>query len=251
MDNSTLALHNPKFDAKLTTLAALQALPVPMPMGPHHKPVAHANLVDALHGEIDKRGFSVTKEQLALSAKGAALFGVIDIAPKQTDLVQTGRGMAIGFRNSTDQSIAIQGVAGARVFVCDNMALSGDMFAINRKNTTGLDLGDAVARGFDKFLKHAEVLDVQIERLTATTITDGVAKQMIYEVFAARIVPVRLFDDVDSFYFRPADDMLDCQPRSQWGLHNAFTRAMKDLTPVRSFGANVALGNYFGIKAAN
>jgi len=67
-------------------------------------------------------------------------------------------------------------------------------------------------------------------------------------VFAARLVPVRLFDDVERFYFRRRRDA-GLPTRSLWGLHNAFTRAMKDLSPVRGFRANVALGNAFGIKA--
>lgn len=250
---STLALHNPKFDAKLTTLDALRTLPAPVAMGTYHKPVPHATLVDAIHGEIDKRGYQVGREQLALAAKRNALFGVIDLAPKAAiaeGMLRTGeRGLSFGFRNATDQSLALRAVAGSRVFVCDNLALSGSMFAMERKNTTGLDLGDAVARGFDKFLAHAEVLEIEITKLSAKVLTDGAAKQIVFDVFAARIIPVRLFDDVEQFYFHPADDMLDCQPRTAWGLHNAFTRAMKDLSPVRGFGANVALGNFFGLQS--
>lgn len=248
--SSTLIAHNPKFDAKLTTADALMKLPAPVAMGPNHEPVHHGQLVEAIHGEINKRGYDVAREQLAVSGKGHALFGVIDLVKKgATWVADQARGLSFGFRNATDQSLAIRAVAGARVFVCDNLAMSGSMFAIQRKNTTGLDLGDAIARGFDRFLQHAEILDLQIARLEGEVLSDDNAKKMIYEVFAARIVPVRLFDDVDSFYFRPAEAMTDCQPRTFWGLHNAFTRAMKDLSPVRGFGANVALGNYFGIRS--
>ena len=38
------------------------------------------------------------------------------------------------------------------VMGCDNLALSGQIFAFKRKNTTGLDLGHAIATGFDRFL---------------------------------------------------------------------------------------------------
>lgn len=249
MSDSRLALHNPKFNAKLTTLEALQQLPTPLAIGPMHKPVPHAALVEAILAEIDRRGFEAQRQQLALSAKNAALFGVIDIAPKQAELVEgSERGLSFGFRNSTDQSMAIKAVAGSHVFVCDNLVLSGSMFAIHQKNTTGVDLGHTIATGFDKFLQHAEVLDVQIARLQGESLTDTEAKRWAFDVFAARIVPSRLFDDVERFYFHPADEMTDCQPRSLWGLHNAFTRAMRDLSPVRLFGASVALGNLFGIK---
>jgi hypothetical protein len=250
--SSTLSAHSPKFHSKLVTLDALRALPEPQALGRMHKPVHHAALVDSIHREIDNRGYLVTREELALAANQAALFGVMDLVPKDDQVNLVGnqeRGMSFGFRNATDQSMAIKAVAGARVFVCDNLALSGSMFAMERKNTTGLDLGDAVARGFDKFLDHARVLEVSITRLQMTRLTDGMAKELIFDIFSLRVLPSRLFDDVDRFYFKPTDETPDCQPRTYWGLHNACTRAMKDLSPVRGFHANVALGNVFGMKA--
>ena len=42
----------------------------------------------------------------------------------------------------------------------------------------------------------------------------------------------------------------DCQPRTEWGLHNAFTRAMRDLTPLRQFGATQGLGRAFGLSGS-
>jgi len=242
--SSTLMTHSPKFNAKLTTYGHLAALPEPQALGPMHKPVAHVRLIDAFRAEIAKRDMRIEREQFALSAKGQALFGVIDL---KTDLAEATRCLSLGFRNSVDMSMGIQAVAGTTVFVCDNMALSGSMFALKRKNTTGLDLGDAVAVGFDKFLQHGQVLEIEIARLQAEGITDGKAKQLIFDVFSSKIVPVRLFDDVDAYYFRPNQTMEDCQPRTLWGLHNAFTRALRDLSPVRRFAATVDLGKAFGL----
>jgi len=243
--SSTLMTHSPKFQAKLTTYGQLAALPEPQALGRMHKPVAHTRLIDAFRTEIDKRGMKIEREQFALSAKGQALFGVIDL---KTDNLDAARCLSLGFRNSVDMSMGIQAVAGTTVFVCDNMALAGSMFALKRKNTTGLDLGDAVAVGFDKFLTQGQVLEAEITRLQATGITDDKAKQLIFDAFAAKIVPVRLFDDVDAYYFRPNQTMPDCEPRTLWGLHNAFTRAMRDLSPVRRFGATVDLGRQFGLQ---
>ena len=247
--STLIAGHNPKFDSKLTTLEALRQLPAPQPLGVRHQPVPHAVLVDALLGEVERRGYTTHRTQLALGANGAALFGIFDLVPTQTGLLVPDheRILSLGFRNATDQSLSIQGVAGAHVMVCDNLTLSGETFAFKRKNTTGLDLGDAIATGFDRFLQHARTLELQITRLSGTTLVDGRAKQIIFDVFDAHIVPVRLFNDVSRFYFHSTDDQPDCQPRTQWGLHNACTRAMRDLTPQRQFGATQGLGRAFGL----
>lgn len=248
--SSTLTAHSPKFESKLTSYDALTRLPHPPSLGNAHKPVPHHALVEAIRMEAGQRGYMVKREQLALGKKDAALFGVIDLEPTVPVISASGdRGMSFGFRNSTDRSMAIKAVAGERVFVCDNLAMSGSMFAMERKNTTGLDLHDAVARGFDKFLIHIVALDIEIVRLEETTLTDDEAKRTAYDVFAAGVVPIRLFDDVERFYFHPTDDMTDCLPRTLYGLHNAFTRALQDLTPVRLFGASVALSKQFGIKS--
>lgn len=258
-----MSLISHRKNSRIVTAAELATLPEPQQRGPQHQPVPHHLLVAALRVEAMERGYEVRREQLALGMNGSALFGVMDLMPPgvvvaeerrsmDTNLpagvvVSGDRGMSIGFRNSINSTLAIKMVAGTRVFVCDNLALSGDLIALQRRNTKGLDLEDALKAGFDKFLVHATTLDIHIARLQAAAISDMAAKAKAFEVFAARVVPVHLFDDVEANYFRPTDEMTDCQPRTEWGLHNAFTRALKQLGPTRAFASNVALGRMFGM----
>lgn len=230
----------------LVTHEQLKALPEPRARGSVHNPIPHHLLVSALRVEAMERGYDVRREELALGMNGSALFGVLDLMPSGV-VVAEDRGLSLGFRNSVNSTLSIKVVAGTRVFVCDNLALSGDLIALQRRNTKGLDLEVALAEGFNKFLQHSSALDRQIMRLQAASITDMAAKAKVFDLFSQQVVPVHLFDDVDANYFRPADDMLDCQPRTEWGLHNAFTRAMKKLAPTRAFAANVALGRAFGM----
>ena len=247
MSISTLSAHSPKFGSKLVTLDHLRTLPEPVALGSRHKPVPHAVLIDALLAEVERRGFTAVRSQLALGAKGAALFGVLDLQP--TTLVPgQDRGIAFGFRSSTNETLAIKAVAGTRVFVCDNLAMAGDMIAFLRRSTTGMDLRDVIATGFDKFLEQSHLLDLHVELMSLTPMSDIAAKELIFDIFYNAVLPARLFEDVARFYFKPTDEMTDCQPRTRWGLHNAFTRAMRDLPPVRLVGATVALGHAFGMS---
>lgn len=226
-------------------------------MGPWHKPISHVALVDELAAEAGRRGFDVARQQFAVAQKNAALFGVMDLVPAgRQDLFVPGQtqdptnmGLSIGFRSSQDQSMAIRGVAGRRVFVCDNMALSGDMVALARKNTTGLNLVEEIRRGFDKFLQQADMLTAQIQALSGHSLTTDEAKVVIFDAFAAKFLPVRLLDDVTGFYFQADDTTPDCQPRTLWGLHNAFTRAIKTMKPAVGFEATVAIGRHFGLTS--
>lgn len=240
--SSTLSAHSPKFQSKLVTLDQIRQIPEPLARGSRHKPVHHARLIDTVLAEIGKRNMTITREQYAVARNQAALFGVIDFAS-----LKTGRGLSFGFRSSTDQLMAIRAVAGTRVFVCDNLALSGDTIAFHRKHTTGLDLSEVVGVGFDKFVEQAQVLDLQIEILELTAVSDVEAKNRIFDVFNAGVLPLHLFSDVSRFYFKPTDEQTDCQPRTLWGLHNAMTRAARDLSPVRLFRASIDLGRAFHI----
>lgn len=248
---STLCVHSKRFDAKHVTFDALKALPEPAILGPHHKPVPHHVLIDGFRQEAAARNLTITREQFALGAKEAALFGVMDFeAPTTTALVpvESGpSGLSLGFRSANDLSLAIRAVAGARVFVCDNLALSGDMFAISRKHTHGLDLAAAIVAGFDKFLGQASTLATQIVSLNERTLTDDEAKVAIFELFAQAVLPVKLFADVNTFYFDQSDERPDCLPRTAWGLHNAVTRSIKELKPVPAFQRTVAVGKFFGL----
>lgn len=248
---STLCVHSGKVQAHHVTYDVLAALPEPAILGPYHKPVPHHVLIDGFRREAQAWNLTITREQFALGAKDAALFGVMDFAVASEAYlvpVESGpSGLSLGFRSANDLSLAIRAVAGARVFVCDNLALSGDMFAISRKHTQGLDLAAAITAGFDKFMGQAVNLAKQIASLNTRDLTDDEAKVAIFELFAQAVLPVKLFADVNTFYFEQSDERPDCLPRTAWGLHNAVTRAIKSLKPVPAFQRTVAVGKFFGL----
>jgi hypothetical protein len=200
--------------------------------------------VDAIHAEAESRGLCISKEEFALGHGGAALFAVFDFS---REMAAGESGFALGLRSSQDQSLALRGAAGARVFVCDNLALAGSVFAFNRKHTSRLDLALTIRAGFDRYEHDAAQLASDIGRLRAEEIAPGRAKQLIYDAIAQRAIPPRLFHQVHEGYFEPSQDRPDCAPRTLWGLHNAFTRALKKLSPPRAWSANVGLGRLFGL----
>jgi len=229
------------------TIDALRTLPIPQPLGTRHQPIPHAVLVDALVEGITDRGWTVNRTQLGVAAKGAALFGTMDLR-LQTD-TDTEIGTLFGFRSSVNQSTSIQGVAGKRVFVCSNMCFSGDMFVMRRKSTTRIDLPATIADGLDQFLVHTTKLDQDIDRLQQTPLGDMEAKARIFDLFNAEVLPSRLLTPLARHYFHPTEDQTDCQPRSLWGLNNAATRSIKALKPSAQFDAAQHIGQHFQLAA--
>lgn len=226
------------------SLDVLRNLPDPEAMGARHKPIPHWHLVDTLVDQIDRRGWSVVKSNYAVARGGATLFGVMDLRDTGAP-TGAGTGISFGFRSSTNQITAIKGVAGFRVFNCDNLTLSGDMFVLHSKLTTRLNLPFAISNGLNKFLAQADVLCKDIFSMEMHDLTPGEAKERCFDVFDRGALPLHLFDDVSQLYFHPQREHPDCQPRTMWGLHNACTRAVKSLSPAAQFNAAVSLGTAF------
>ena len=243
--DSKLVLHR---GAVRMTRAELAQLPEPPVLGPIHRPVPHIELVEAIALSAEDAGLRLTREEYGVQHGGALLFGTMDFE-NGGGLTLPGHGVAMGLRASNAQQFAITVVAGQRVFVCDNLVLSGDLIALRRKHTSGLNLRTEIDAGLERYLQHVRILVDGIAALQGQAIADTEAKALVYDAFAAGAVPVRLFDDVHENYFKPTPEMTDCQPRTKYGLHNAFTRAIKALAPAPAFEATTELGRLFGLRA--
>jgi hypothetical protein len=239
--------------SQTVTLDALRTIPIPPALGSRHAPIPHAALVEALVEGITGRGWRVHDMDLVVAAHGAMIFGTMDL--RDPPLGKPGvegkdTGTLFGFRSSTDQSLAIQGVAGKRVFVCSNMCFSGDLFVMRRKSTTRIDLPEVINAGLDQFLTQSRTLDANLDRLRNTALTDTDAKARIFDVFNAEVLPSRLLKPMAEYYFRPTEEQTDLQPRSLWGLNNAATRSVQLLkSPAQQFDAAQNVGQHFQLAA--
>jgi hypothetical protein len=240
--------------SQVISRADLEQLPAPLPLGPMHRPVPHHELAGILKEELNTAGYEVTHEEYAVQHRGLKLFGVMDLAPGSgitPGLSNGDKGLGLGFRHGNDQSMSLCLVAGVRVFVCDNLALSGDMIVLRRKHTTGLSLKDEIRAGVERLIQEYTALEQGILRLKDRGLSDPEAKAIIYDAFVHRdVLPMRLLPQVGAWYFEPPGGAEDCRPRTAWGLHNAFTRTVKELSsPARRFEATTQIGQVFGLRS--
>lgn len=224
----------------------LASLPDPVSKGAHHKPIRHDVLVQAIQEETASRGLHITKATYAITPQGEKFFGVFTFGREDAE-----KAWSLGIRNSVDRTLAIRGVAGLRVFVCDNMVLSGEQFIFHKKNTLKVDLPVLVKAGIDKYLPAAEKLDESVEALKMSALPNDAAKKLIYEAFVEHdVASIRLLPIVGEAYFAHGElgdnSFPDCTT-NLWGLHNAFTRAFKGMKPASQYMATLRLGEAFGI----
>ena len=216
----------------------LALVPTPPPTATH-QPVPHHEIVQALVETLGFRHIGVVRDEYAVSPDGMKMFGVLDL---ETEM--HGARFSIGLRNSHDKTMRLALTCGYRVFVCSNMAFSGDFTPVLAKHSKSFALVDSISVGVDRMQRNFEPMRKQVEAWRATELTDISAKMIIYEAFiqSELEVPKHLARRVHDNYFEPQYD--EFRSRTMWSLSNAFTSAFKELDPVPQFRATAKLGEY-------
>src|ERR1039458_9245303 len=210
--------------ASTEKLTRQQLALVPTPLGTAtHRPVPHAEIVEALIETLGFRHIGVVKDEFAISKDGMKMFGVLDL-----DTGMHGCQFSIGVRNAHDKSMRLAMTVGYKVFVCENMAFSGDFQPVLAKHSKHFSLQNALSIGVDSTQRNFEPMVKAVELWQQNQITDVTARLIIYRAFIEGELdaPRHLDKMVHDAYFHPTHD--EFQPRTMWSLSNAFTTAFKD-----------------------
>ena len=233
---STLVAH---CGARKVTRQELKEIPVPEGTKTH-QPLSHHEIVEVLDEALSFRNLSVVKDEYAVSQDGMKMFGIMDLNYRFTDC-----SFSIGMRNSNDKSMRLALTAGYRVFVCDNMAFSGDFAPLLHKHTKNLDLRDSISIAVDRIQRGFRPLETRIKGMQEYGLTDNDARILIYGAFVDRAIkgiPRMLLPAVHDHYFKPEQE--EFAPRTLWSLSNAFTSAFKTLAPIKQFEVTAKLGTF-------
>lgn len=242
-NNATLLAH---CGARKVTREEL--LEIPVPEGTRtHQPLPHYKIIEVLEEALSFRYLKVVRDEYAVSPDGMKMFGVMDLNAEFS-----GCRFSIGLRNSNDKSMRLALTAGYRVFVCDNMAFSGDFTPLLHKHTRKLELLDVISVAVDRIHRGFEPLKAKIQEMKEQVLTEDEVRLIIYQAFLDRNVrgiPRHLMAIVHGLYFSPKHEAFT--PRNLWSLSNAFTSAFKKLAPVRQFEATARLGAYLSDVETN
>jgi hypothetical protein len=226
--------------ASTAKLTRQQLAAVATPLGTAtHRPVPHAEIVEALVETLSFRHIGVVQEEYAVSKDGMKMFGVLDL-----DTGIPGCRFSIGVRNSHDRSMRLAAVLGVRVLVCENMAFSGDFQPVLAKHSKHFSLQNALSIGVDQMQRNFSGMQQQVEAWRQSQLSDVSAKMIIYRAFieGGLEVPKHLAKPVHDLYFSPPHQ--EFQSRTMWSLSNAFTSAFKELEPIPQFKATAKLAGF-------
>lgn len=258
--------------ARIIDRNALIGIPVPEATDTWH-PVAHDVYLDTVETLVRSAGFAIRQTRLSLAdgtlgsrergragvpIPGARLFGVLDL---NLPLGGDGASLAVGIRNSLDQSFAMGFCAGSRVFVCDNLSFTAELLVSRKHTRFGLDrLREAVSGAVGRLESFRLAESEAIRRMQATQLDRPAEDTIIvraYEngILGARDLPAVLLCRTDpGAMVRESDPeraeriRAEFERRNAWSLYNAFTSALGDRAvsqPHRHAAQTMALRGLF------
>jgi hypothetical protein len=202
-----------------------------------YTPVPHNQLAETLItiGRDILKGHTLEREQYALAREGNQMFGVITFRGENSEM-----GLSIGFRNSYDKSMAIGIAIGAKVFVCDNLALTGDI-TVFKKHTMNVwgNLEDVAISTLYRSQKNFRRIVEDAESLRNMSISDTGAFQYMGLLYGKGVLTPRQLPVVKKEWLNPSYD--EFQPRTLWSFYNACTEAMKTAPPILVMEKHVKL----------
>jgi len=219
MADSNLVLHR---GAKPVTPEELAAYQAPPPRG-RWFPLSHGRVLSVVAETLGEAGYAVEKQQLGVLRDGSRFFGTLDLRSPVAD----GVSLAVGVRNSVDQSFPLGFCAGSRVFVCDNLAFRSELL-VRRKHTIHgeRDFVRRIAEAVGSLPSFQEQEGLRIERMREAELNDDQADALILRGFERGIVGSRELPRVLQQWRNPPFE--EFRPRTAWALLNAFTGAMKE-----------------------
>lgn len=213
-----------------------------------YMPLAHHDLVNRVTTGLAAAGLEIVESAHALAKDGQRYFGLFQVA-RSGLLDNRDYGLVMGLRNSHDKCFPAGITVGSQVFVCDNLAFSGEI-KLARKHTVNImrDLPGVITRAIGKLGDAWLSQDTRFEAYRETRLTDEQADRLILNAFRNRACVVTNLSDVVKEWDTPSHE--EFANRNVWRLLNAFTEGLKGnlgALPERTQKLHAILDAYCGL----
>ncbi|HUY33183.1 MAG TPA: hypothetical protein VMV69_10405 [Pirellulales bacterium] len=181
-------------------------------------PIAHRDVLKSTCETLEGAGFQLKGSRLSLTRGDQRFFGVLDL----TTPVTAGVSLAVGIRNSTDQSFPIGFACGTRVMVCDNLSFTAEV-VVNKKHTKHgrIRFEQGIATAVSGLHQYKEAAADWINRMGHYDLSEDAANSYILRSFEEGIVSSRLLPLIINEWRNPKFE--EYKPRTGWALFNCFT----------------------------
>lgn len=223
-----------------TTGQELELVPVPI-QSRTYRPISHAQLIDLSRESIQKSGFSIQGEQYTMAREGKQANGRYAIKGDDTEMQ-----IMIGWQNSYDKSLSLKFAIGARIFICSNGAISGDMGAFKKKHMG--DVQEFTPNKIMGYISDAEQIFYNLQqdrnRFKQIGISARVRAELLGRMFieeeiitSTQLGIIKKEIDNPSYNYGAGD--------SVWQLYNHSTLSLRDEHPSKYYESHINIHKFF------
>jgi len=186
-------------------------------------PIPHIDLIERVESTIKSNGLVIGSQAHSLTHDGNRYFGLMEI--QQTRSYED-YCWVLGLRNSHDKTFPAGVIAGSSVFVCDNLAFSGEV-KLARKHTRYIrrDLPNLVQAAVGKLMSRWHHQDTRFTAYKQAELDDRTAHDLVIRACDVRVCPNKLIPQVLHEWRKPRHEAFES--RNIWSFLNAFTEALK------------------------
>lgn len=228
---SNLMLH---CGAESVTRNDVMSMPAPVPMTNTHYPISHSELVDQVERAFQRFGkYDIVSEQYGISHEGSRFFAVMSLRSDNGNERKNWETI-VGLRNAHKQEFSAGAACGSRVFVCDNLAFSGDI-SFGRKHTKYIreELPGKIDETLYKLSDKMNLLAGRYDHYESTDVDDKWFHDVLCRSLDVNrdgrqyVVRTTSIPKVLKAWREPVYQ--EFEPRTAWSAFNAFTEATKGI----------------------
>lgn len=208
------------------------------------QPLRHRDLIQQFEVAMAAAGLETVQETHALARDGLRYFGLYRVADQSREYAPV-----IGLRNSNDRRFPASIVVGNGVFVCDNLAFSGEV-KLSRRHTTFIarDMPAVVTAAVARFCEKRISQEARIIRYKNTGISNTEAHDIIIKALDTRAISACMVPHVLKQWRTPNHP--EFRDRNAWSLFNAFTEVLKGnlfALPKRTLALGTVIDSVAGV----
>jgi hypothetical protein len=208
--------------AQSASLADVKSVTTPLATA-SWQPIPHDHLIERVRGTLSASSLRIGSEAHSLSHCGQRYFGLMEV---HADTATRDYCWVLGLRNSHDKTFPAGIVAGASVFVCDNLSFSGEVkFARKHTRFINRDLPQLVERAIGRLVDKWHDQDTRIAAYKERAVSNAEAHDLIIRAADVGVCSNRLIPSVLREWREPRYEAFE--PRTVWSFFNSFTEALK------------------------
>ena len=186
-------------------------------------PIPHMLLIEQVEQALQANHLTIVNQAHSLTHDNSRYFGLMEI---KNGVSHADYAYVLGLRNSHDKQFPAGLVAGASVFVCDNLSFNGEI-KIARKHTRHIlrDIPSLTQQAIGRLMERWHHQDQRIEAYKGRRISDRIVHDLIVRSTDVGAATPRQIPAILQEWRKPQHD--EFTPRNVWSLFNAFTEVAK------------------------